>query len=69
MLKLWSHAQFEQKLIVLVFTLLTACDISSVSQPLTTVTQMNHYSLLLINIALGVTEVNILIQLVRLQNV
>ena len=43
MRKLWSRGQFEYRLIVLPFTLLTIRDVSSETLPPAAVTQLNNY--------------------------
>ena len=43
MKKLRTRAQFEHRLIVLPFLLFTARDLSSKTQPPTTVTKVNNY--------------------------
>ena len=59
MVNFWSRAQFGHRFIVLSSTLLTVRD---VTQPPAAVTQLS------IGIALGVTEIDILMKLVGLQN-
>ena len=54
MKELWSHAQFEHRLIVLSFTLLTVRNISSIAA---TCNCHTNEPLLLIGIALAVTKI------------